>query len=83
MPFSGVVHPEQLSLLTSVLDEYCEARSISDENARKEAAYRIMSLFKDGAQTSEALRTALMASATNPESTFSTPPASIISSPGN
>ena len=73
MPFSGVIQPDKLKLLTRILDEYCEARSISDENARKEAAHRIMSLFKGGVQTSESLRAALMASTTNAESASSTP----------
>ena len=59
MPFSGLVDPEQLKLLTSVLDEYCAANNISDERERRGAGMLIISLFKSGIRNPDALREAI------------------------
>ena len=60
MPFSGVVDPDQLKMLTSILDEYCETRNIAGEQERNRVAVRILALFKDGAQNHDAIRAALL-----------------------
>ena len=62
MPFSGMAAPEQLQILTHVLDEYCLANGISDDEARKVAAARIMALFTSGFHTAEELKASLMLS---------------------
>ena len=59
MPFSGFVDPGQLKLLTSILDEYCAANFILDERERRKAGRLIVSLFRGGMETPQALRAAL------------------------
>ncbi len=62
MPFTGMVPPEQLKILSEVLDEYCKANSVFDEATKREAAARIMALFTNGFHTMDELRASLLAS---------------------
>lgn len=59
MPFTGVVEPEQLSVLRQALGEYCLTQGISDEQGRNHAAWLVMLAFTNGANIMEELRTAL------------------------
>ena len=60
MPFTGIIDPEQLALLTAILDSHCRARGIADAGARDEVAVRLVSLFGSGLQTAEELTGALL-----------------------
>ena len=56
MPFSGFADPEQLKILTSVLDDYCHANCIEEWAPERAAAGRlILSLFEQGWQSHEEL----------------------------
>jgi hypothetical protein len=60
MDLTGIVHPEQLKMLTEALDRYCQATRIaigSDQHVA--AARRIVALFHDGVDGPEELVTAL------------------------
>jgi hypothetical protein len=60
MDLTGIVHPEQLKMLTEALDRYCQATRIavgSDQHAV--AAKRIVALFHDGVDRPEDLVAAL------------------------
>jgi hypothetical protein len=59
MPFTGIIDPEQLALLTKVLDSHCRAHGIADAETREQVAFRIVSLFGRGARTAEELVAAL------------------------
>ncbi len=66
MPFTGIVGPEELKILTDALDEYCLANGISNEADRKLAAVRIMSFYTSGAHSADELRAALKANPFQP-----------------
>jgi hypothetical protein len=60
MPFSGVVEPEQLAILTSIVDAYCKEKGIdptSDE--REQIARLVMTLFSRGIATAKELSTVM------------------------
>ena len=60
MPSPGIASPEQLAMLTLALADYCRRTDIkSGTDAHEEAARLVMALFNNGAQTVEALTTAL------------------------
>ena len=62
MPFSGIVEPEQLAILTALVDAYCKEQAIdpaSDEGGQ--VALLVMTLFSVGASTAEELAVALRA----------------------
>ena len=59
MPFSGFIDPDKLNLLTTMLDEYCAANNISEEQERRKAGELILPHFKRGTQTPAGLREAL------------------------
>jgi hypothetical protein len=52
MELEGVVHPEQLKLLTQALERYCDQRKIEPGSPEYEAAgARIVALFQHGSHT--------------------------------
>ena len=59
MPFASIADPQQLRLLTSVLDEFCLAYDLHDEVERQNAARTIMVLFTRGSYDRVELMTAL------------------------
>jgi hypothetical protein len=63
MSFNGIAHPEQLKILTTVLDEYCRAHDIRPGTpAHQDAACHIMALFNAGVLEPEKLVHALQTS---------------------
>lgn len=64
MLFTGIYSPEQLALMSRVLDDYCVRHSIAPFSPdHVDASYLIVSLFQNGAQTTEELKAALDAAA--------------------
>jgi hypothetical protein len=60
MSFSGFADPEQLKILTSVLDDYCREHGIDDHSPERAAVGRLLvSLFEQGRQSREDLATML------------------------
>ena len=60
MDLTGIVHPEQLRMLTEALDRYCGARRIAvGSKQHAVAARRIVALFQDGIDNPETLVAAL------------------------
>ena len=60
MRLTGICNPEQLASLSKVLDDHCAKHGIEPFSSDYEdASYRVMSLFMNGAQTSEELKAAL------------------------
>ena len=60
MIFNGFAHPEQLTVLTKVLDGYCRNHKIaSNSPERADAGRMVMSLFERGRHTSKELSAAL------------------------
>jgi hypothetical protein len=60
MPFTGIMDPEQLAVLTKVLDDHCAERGIERSSPDGlDAGHVILSLFGNGAQTVEELKAAL------------------------
>jgi hypothetical protein len=61
MAYSGVVEPEQLAVLTAVVETYCRENGIDPTgNEREEVARLVMKLFCQGIATAEELRTVLL-----------------------
>ena len=57
---TGIASPEQLQVLTTILDEYCSAADIEPgTQAYMEMGQRIMALFNKGVATTEDLAAAL------------------------
>ena len=48
MPFRSVVHPEELALLTKVLNDHCERFGIPHGPERDDVADLILKLFRVG-----------------------------------
>jgi hypothetical protein len=66
MPLSGIFDPEQLAMLSEVLDDYCTECGIERASPDHEyAGYRLMSLFESGSRTAEELKSALSAALTD------------------
>jgi hypothetical protein len=60
MPFEGVVHPEQLDMLTKALKAYCQSADIKPDTTEYElAGLRLINLFESGVQTADELLAAL------------------------
>lgn len=60
MPFTGVAGPEQLTVMTAVLDEFCEERGIRpDSPERAEIARCVRLLFESGWRTPDELKLTL------------------------
>jgi hypothetical protein len=65
MTFNGIYSPEQLAVLSKVLDDHCQNFGIEPSSPEHEnASYLIMALFEKGAQTAEELQAALEATLT-------------------
>ena len=56
---NGSATPEQLSILREVLDSYCAANRVSDEDERNHIATMIMDLFARGHTTLDEVTEAL------------------------
>jgi hypothetical protein len=62
MPFTGLVDPEQLEVMSKVLNDHCASCGVEPSTPEYESAgYLVMSLFINGAQTVEELKAALEA----------------------
>ena len=60
MLFNGIVDPEQLTILTTVLDEYCREAGIDRETPEHDQMARlVITLFNNGNSTLDELRGAL------------------------
>lgn len=60
MLFNGIVHPEQVTILATVLDEYCREAGIDRETPEHDQIARlVITLFNNGAATLDELRGAL------------------------
>jgi hypothetical protein len=60
MPFMSVPDPEQVAILSNVLDDMCSGAGIeADSPERQELAELIINLFWDGNSTAEELRQAI------------------------
>jgi hypothetical protein len=65
MPFNGIYSPEQLAVLSKILDDYCQNSGIERSSPdHEDASYLLMALFEKGAQTAEELQAALEATLT-------------------
>lgn len=61
MPFSGIVEPEQLTILTVAVEHQCLQAGIDPASPeREEIARLVMALFTNGAATIEELKLALL-----------------------
>ena len=61
MPYSGVVEPEQLAMLTAVVEAYCKENGIDPTgDEREEVARLVMKLYCRGIANAEELRTVLL-----------------------
>jgi hypothetical protein len=56
---NGIHDAAELAMMAGVLDRYCQALEITNPIEREALASRILSLFEAGAQTGEALTSAL------------------------
>ena len=62
MPFEGIANPEQLAVLTRVLDDHCRNIGLAEDHPEREAlAHRVMALFNNGILDIEDLKQALAA----------------------
>lgn len=60
MPFGGVVEPEQLAMLTAIVDAYCKAKGIDPTGDERDPIARlVMTLFSRGITTAEELKTVM------------------------
>jgi hypothetical protein len=58
--FVAAVNPEQLAMMTRVLDDFCRERGIADASQEREDTARlIITLFQHGCQTADELSAAL------------------------
>jgi hypothetical protein len=61
MAHAGIVEPEQLAILTAVVEGYCKENGIDPTgDEREEVARLVMKLFCQGIATAEELRTVLL-----------------------
>jgi hypothetical protein len=61
MPFSGIVEPEQLTILALAVDQHCRQAGIDPESPEGQAvAQMVLTLFQGGAATTEELKAALL-----------------------
>jgi hypothetical protein len=60
MRLTGMCNPEQLAVMSKVLDEHCAKYGIEPFSLDyDDASYLVMTLFMNGAQTSKELKAAL------------------------
>jgi hypothetical protein len=60
MRFSGIADPEQLAILTTILNDICTAAGIAPQSdARDDIAALLLDLYQNGHCSSEQLRAAL------------------------
>lgn len=60
MRFTGIYNPEQLAVLSKVMDEYCRDHFIERPGpGYEDASYLVLALWRDGARTVDDLKTAL------------------------
>ncbi|WP_274630901.1 hypothetical protein [Arvimicrobium flavum] len=57
--FPNVYEPDQVKMLSTVLEEYCAARGVTTADDREDVALRLIGLFDSGATTVEVLRAGL------------------------
>jgi hypothetical protein len=68
MPSTGIYNPEQLEVLSKVLDNYCASCGIERSTPEfEDAGHLLMELFEQGAQTADELKAALDAAMTGSE----------------
>jgi hypothetical protein len=68
MRFTGIYKPEQLAMLSKVLDDYCREHRIERPGpGYEDASYLVLALFRDGARTIEEMKTAIAAVLTGKE----------------
>ena len=61
MPFSGIVEPEQLTILAVAVDQHCRQAGIDPASPEGQAVAQIvLTLFNGGAATIEELKAALL-----------------------
>jgi hypothetical protein len=61
MPYAGIVEPEQLAILTAIVEAYCKENGIDPTgDEREEVARLVMKLYCRGIATAEELRTVLL-----------------------
>jgi hypothetical protein len=60
LPFEGIANPEQLAVLTKMLDDHCRNIGLAEGHPEREAlAHRVMALFNNGILDIEDLTQAL------------------------
>jgi hypothetical protein len=60
MPFRDIVEPDELAMLTALLDDICHDAGIEpDSPERDEAAYLVMRFYWSGYRTADQLKAAL------------------------
>jgi hypothetical protein len=65
---TGVYTPEQLAMLSKVMDEYCRDHFIERSGpGYEDASYLVLALWRGGARTVDEIRTALDAVLVGPE----------------
>jgi hypothetical protein len=68
MPFTGIYKPEELALLSKVLEDHRASWGIERPTSDYEdAAYLVLSLFEKGARTAEELKASLDAALADDE----------------
>ena len=78
MLFSGVIHPEQLTILTKALQQYCDAAHIEPGTPDySEAGRQIIFLFECGIRTPEKLVKAMLVSGRVPAAALQRASASV------
>lgn len=48
MPFTGIANPEQLIVLSEVVDEFCRSRAIVDASEREYVGQLVLLLYQRG-----------------------------------
>jgi hypothetical protein len=52
MPFTGILDPGQLAIITAVLDEYCRQAGIATDHPEREAlAHRVLTFIALGVRS--------------------------------
>ena len=60
MHFNGIIRPDQLAMMSKVLNEHCRDHGIaSGTNACQDTASMIIALYRHGYQTADDLKDAL------------------------
>jgi hypothetical protein len=59
MPFTGIFDPDQLAMLTNVLERHCRVHGVVDRKERESIAIYVLSLLQTGSQTPEELTAVL------------------------